>query len=301
MASFLVLASSSGWGDTIVLGSGSLANVPTSISNPSVGVTGCGITVQCGYLGTGPYWDNLSGDGTAPNNQMNVGYILTGTCSVTADCPTDYDPLQYLSQNNGAGNPNSPSSISLLNTSSSPEVTLLEVLTGDGNDTFGYYNASDTTIGTAAASETPILGPLIPFDPGAYSTTSLGIPNGEDYGFYLTRACYTSCPAGNTSGYITLFSNPSLNTCTTNDPSCSTDQFFTIFTSPTSGVYFVGIEDRGLSGGPANGEGNGDYNDIVFELNTNAPAVPEPASFSLMGVGLFGLGLARFRARKNRT
>lgn len=120
LASFLVLASSSGWGDTIVLGSGSLANVPTSISNPSVGVTGCGITVQCGYLGTGPYWDNLSGDGTAPNNQMNVGYILTGTCSVTADCPTDYDPLQYLSQNNGAGNPNSPSSISLLNTSSSP-------------------------------------------------------------------------------------------------------------------------------------------------------------------------------------
>jgi hypothetical protein len=253
---------------------------------------------QCGFNRTGPYWDNDSGDGS----KMNIGYVLTGACvAIPADCPTNYGPNQYLA---GSGSLNPPSSISLDHTSGSDVITLLEDITQDGTLTFGYYNASDTTLGAAAASEQPIYGPLIPNDPSAYSPASLTLTSGEDYGFYLTR-----CAAGGTGpgaascvgGYITLFSNASLNSCTPADPSCTTDQHFAIFTSTTPGIFYVGVEDWGLLGEPNNGEGYGDDNDIVFALNTNtaAPSVPEPATFSVIGAGLAALGLARLRARKN--
>jgi hypothetical protein len=302
LAICLAVASGIALADTIVVGSGSLANVPGNISSPVIGVTNCGVTTNptgnCGALGMGPYWDNISGDG----NQMNVGYILTGGCGISADCPTNYQPLQYLS---GAGTPNSPASLSLISTSTAV-VTLLEDITGDTSLTFGYYNAGASGLAAAVLSEQPIFGPLIPNDPGAYSPTALALTSGENYGFYLTRSCYTDCPAGDTSGMVTEFSNPTLNSCTTEEPTtgsvtCDTDQHFVIFTSGTTGLYYVGIEDWALLGSPINGETNGDYNDVVFELNSSVAPTPEPASLGLIGAGLAALGVVRFRARNSRA
>jgi|SRR5579863_500592 len=282
LAGFFALAGGIALGDSILLGTGqSLVNV-WGLGGICGSLTGAASTdpSQCGALGTGPYWDNDSTDGV----HRNIGYYLTGLTS------------QYLSQNNGTGIPDTPSSISLVHTSNAASV-LLEDVTGDGTLSFGFYN-------TSTLAMTAIYGPLIPNDPSAYATDYLPLSSGEDYGFYLTRACYTNCPASDpTPGYITLFSNPSLNDCTVYETSsqCTNDQHFVIFNTTTPGIFYVGIEDWGSLGGAANGEGIGDFNDVVFELNTSATALPEPASFGLIGAGLLGLGFARLRARKNRA
>jgi hypothetical protein len=265
--------------------------MPASISSPGPGVS-CGLTTNCGYIGMGPYWDNLSGDGP----QMNVGYFLTGSGGFSGD--TDYDPLGYLSQNNGVGSPDQPTNISLSHAPTSPLVTVLGSFTKDTTDVIGYYNASATTAAAAALTEIPLFGPGA-LSAGANASLS-DLSNGENYGFYITKNCYSYCPAGDTSGQITWFSNDSLNT------SDAGEEQFAIFDSSTSGIFYLGVEDWGLSGGTGL-EANGDYNDIIFELDTNIPGgggqttLPEPASISLMGAGLLGLGLSRFRNRANRT
>jgi hypothetical protein len=281
-ASLLALASGIAWGDSVVLADGAAwANMPASIGDG----TGCGsaeaspakASSQCGFLGTGPYWDNDSGKG----NQMNVGYLLTGTGGYAGD-PDDAG--QYLSS--GPGGYSAPTSITLDRTSTPAVVTLLGDQTDDMTDQFGYYSVGNPSI----------LYPL--FGPGPM-TGSIGDPSdlssllsGEIYGFYITKDCYSFCPAGDTSGEVTWYSNDSLDTTDVGN------QHFAIFDSTTPGIFYIGIEDWGIFGGPSNGEANGDFNDIAFELNTEDPPVPEPATLGLIGAGLLGISLARFRTRK---
>jgi hypothetical protein len=306
--SFLALASGIARADTIV--AGSWVNVPESISNPSGGGAGCGSSggsqasspTQCGFLGTGPYWDNDSGKGA----NMNLGYFLTGTGGYTSDstpaCPIA--TCQYLSS--GPGSSSASNIIALDHSTAQADLTLLGDSTGNMTDEFGVYNAS-LTGAAAVASEHLIYGPgSMSADIGNTLSISGLLSLGEDFGFYLTESCvYGSanyCPAGDpTPGLITLFSNASLNMCTSLDPTCTTDQHFAIFQSST-GVFEIGMEDWGMLGGVNNGEANGDFNDIVFQLVTDPPATaPEPATFGLIGLGLLSVGLFRNRARKTGT
>ena len=267
LAILLALAPGIASADSIILGGESWATMPTSLSSS---------------LGTNqPYWDNISGDG--PN--MNGGFVLTGTCGVSGDCNTNYGPLQYLSQNNGSGQPDAPTDITLAHTGTAPVVTLLGNFTGDTTITFGFYDL--------ALNPIPTLFPL--FGPGSFksdigNSVSLTMANNDQYGFYITRACYGAI-AGCTNGYTTWYSNSSL------DSTDAGHQHFAIFDSSTAGIYYVAVEDWGLAAGLGL-EGYGDFNDVMIELNTDPPSsVPEPATFGLIGAALAALGL---RARNRR-
>src|SRR5271170_1034910 len=218
----VALASGLAWADAIVLSSGeSLVNMPASISNPGPG-TNCGVTGNasgnCGTLGTGPYWDNLSGDG----NQLNGGYFLTGTGGFGGG--TNYMPGQYLSQSNGSGQADQPTDITLDHTTSAATATLLLNDTNNTDDVFGYYN-------TGTMAETALFGPgSLSGDIGG-SNNLTNLLNSEDYGFYLTRCLvYVSGFSGACSQYTTWFSNDAL------DTTDAGHQHFAIFTSPTTGI-----------------------------------------------------------------
>lgn len=57
---------------------------------------------------------------------------------------------------------------------------------------------------------------------------------------------------------------------------------FVVLNTPIANTYLIGFED--MSGGS-----DWDYNDAVFEIDPPSPVVPEPASLSFLGLGLFGL------------
>jgi hypothetical protein len=226
---------------------------------------------------------------------MNVGYLLTGTGGFSGD--TDYDPLDYVSQNNGAGAPDAPTEISLLNTSSTVAVTLLGSYTFDTTAIIGYYNASATTAAAAALTEIPLYGPGSLVPSVGTSVSLLDLSSGEDYGFYLTKCDdYVDGTGSACLGTTTWFSNDSLDTTDIGPP---IHQHFSIFDSPTTGIYYLGVKDW-RNGGL---EGYGDFNDVVFELNTDDPPVPtpEPATIGLIGAGLLGLGLTRLRSRRSQA
>jgi hypothetical protein len=224
----------------------------------------------------------VSGDG----NQENVGYFLTNSGGFSGTGCSTCTPSQFLS---GSSNPNAaaPSLIELDHTSLSAATALLLNETIDTSLILGYYNAGDTTLAAAEASEVSIIGPGSLTGSLGVSAALSNLTSGEDYGFYITRNCLN---IPNCTGTTTWFSNDALNTTDAGD------QHFVIFTSATTGTYYIGVEDLGLSEGP-NIEGNGDYNDIVFQLTTSVSSAPEPATFGMIGAGLVGLAFFR-RARR---
>jgi hypothetical protein len=64
-----------------------------------------------------------------------------------------------------------------------------------------------------------------------------------------------------------------------------------VFTTPTPGTYLLAFEDLPF----ADPDGHMDYNDLLMQVTITQHIVPEPASLTLLGVGVAALIARRYR------
>jgi len=276
-----------------------------TISSPGSAFTGVPLTFQSttgsnGGLGA-PFWNNYSSDGI----NMNAGDYLTGS-NPSSMGTTDYLGTggsfgSYLST--GGLGPDAPASFNFVQAGPLAQVTLLYTnaganMTSTYGTQIGFYNVLNpsqkvvlfdhgTLYNPASGSNGIYNNNLSPQSPFSVNTFA-------NYGVYATTCGF------NPNGSIycdTFYSNVGLDP---NDESAH--QHFALFQNAQNPqTYFIGFEDsRGLNAT----EGYGDYNDAIFEIQTTTrftpevSSVPEPATFSILGLGLVGLGLMRRRLKK---
>jgi len=219
------------------------------------------------------YWNNPSFDGPG----MNVGYCMTsqgGCAGLVAGAP---GAVPYWGLPSGGADPN------FYLTSSGPITFTLQLVeaTNTPYDTFGWYAPAPGTTSGVLLQGTQATG----------STATL--PAGS-YGFYLTDSA---------AGGGTWYSQASLNSSGE-----QSDQHFVVFDA-TSTSFWIGMED--LSFEPA-GNSDKDYQDLLVQVTitpgysgplgiagtTGAgwqpwTSLPEPATVSLLVIGLVGVAFKR--------
>lgn|GEM_PF-2389507 len=282
-----LLISATAWADLITSPDASFVSVPLTFAS----TTGSG-----GGLGT-PFWNNYSSDGA----NMNAGYFLTGSnpaMGLTNYLGAGGNFGSYLST--GGSSPDAPMNFSFLQDGLSVDVTLLYSnaganMTSTYGTQIGFYNVANPSQKIILFDHGTLYNPNA--SGGVYNNnlspqTPFSVNTFANYGLFATTCGY------NPNGSIyceTYYSNTGLDS--TNE---FAHQHFALFQSSVDPeLFFVAFEDsRGLN--PT--EGYGDFNDAIFRIKTDTPppltANPEPATFSILGIGLAGLGLLRWRARK---
>jgi hypothetical protein len=238
-----------------------------------------------GTLGK-PYWNNYSGDGP----KGNIGWCVTGGTPACTMTGSPDSTLPYYARNNGRAVKN------MYFTSSGSPLTLTvdgintNETIADAYDVFGYYLVS--------RSGSPTLVPLFNTESGTSelgATAPLDLSAGTKYGFYIENVKGGGTPQE--SDYIFY-----MNSRRDSDGALGPDslQHFAIFKDGSS--YIVGdVDGVGCTNNPACvAPVDFDFNDVIVGVSpSTTSAVPDPATFGLIGTGLllFG-GLLRRKLRK---
>ncbi len=216
-----------------------------------------------------PFWNDPSDDpGVGGSHMMNVGYVLTGTGGMAGNV-LGGDSVTADLTSGGAD----PTAFSFVSTGLQDIMTLLfaqsSLDTGNAaqGTVFGYYVGNNfTQLYTVGETTTPT-------DQTTFTPTTAG----GSYGFYAT-VCYGA-------GVCETYTTGNGNTGNVTGPDAW--NHFALF-ELASGNYAMGF----TAADAMVGEGLGDFNDVVIELQT----IPEPGTMAIMAVGLVALGLAA-RAR----
>jgi hypothetical protein len=283
--------------------------ISTPVGNVLVNMPAAGPYAANTAIGNTPFFNNISIDGA----QLNAGYFVEntggpdsnpalhcagGTCFSSGTITTASQYLGTIADNNAAA-----PSFNLVRAGTSINITILYqnsvINSGPGGTAFGIYD-----VGTLAQTQLFAAG-TIPTSVGGsgVNVNTAGISGTGAYGFYATVCQF---PNSSTNCY-TFFSNSTLNPTVMNfggslivEGPGNPHQHFALYTlNGNATTYYLAFENS-ITGtgfdGTTGPEKYGDFNDVIFKITT--ASVPEPATLSMMGLGLLGLGLIGRRIRK---
>jgi hypothetical protein len=294
-------------------------------------LSGASTATSSAFNPVGSFWNNASADIVNGSNQANVGNFLNDTGAfalngnVTSGCLTC--GVNYMAGGgqmyvNTGNTPDFVSNLNFKGVSGTLTIALLYANNPSNSlSTFGIYDASNPTtnhlvlqnagtnlngdIGTVYTSGELFSGAT---DLGGYSLTN-GSPY-ANWGLFVTT-CEDSQATNDTQcaaeGQLVTFYMGALSQEGSDFTNDTSHQHFALFQSGTNvDQFYAGVEESAFTAANPTipTEGYGDFNDLVFSINTSATGTstttptPEPATIFTTALGIGGV-LLRMRRRRS--